>query len=107
MMYQSPALTLMHEAVMCNNTSFLLLYRNAAPALRIKQSALVEEPDPLDDTRIHPQYYTLAVSLCNKALEGSKHTVDDDDDQLIVEQAMRKHPDRILALDLVVGLYKP
>lgn len=77
------------------------VFWNAAPALRIKQSALVEEPDPLDDTRIHPQYYTLAVSLCNKALEGSKHTVDDDDDQLIVEQAMRKHPDRILALDLV------
>ena len=78
--------------------------RNAAAVLRIKRSAidLEREPDPLDDMRIHPEHYTLAVSMCSKALEGSKRTADDDD-QLVVEQAINaRHRDRVEGLDLAV-----
>lgn len=81
--------------------------RNAAPVLRIKRSLneLVQEPDPLDDTRISSEHYTLAVSMCAKALEGSKYTFDDDDVGLLVEKAMQeRHHERILSLDLVVRL---
>lgn len=74
--------------------------------LRIRRSAidLEREPDPLDDMRIHPEHYTLAVSVCSKALEGSKRTVaDDDDDQLVIEQAINaRHRDRVEGLDLAV-----
>ena len=53
--------------------------------------------------RIHPEHYTLAVSVCSKALEGSKRTADDDDDQLVVEQAINaRHRDRVAGLDLAV-----
>ena len=79
--------------------------RNAAAVLRIRRSAidLEREPDPLDDMRIHPEHYTLAVSVCSKALEGSKRTAGDDDDQLVVEQAINaRHRDRVEGLDLAV-----
>ncbi|KAL3162429.1 hypothetical protein ABBQ32_010098 [Trebouxia sp. C0010 RCD-2024] len=80
------------------------VFWNAAPVLRIKRSLneLVQEPDPLDDTRISSEHYTLAVSMCAKALEGSKYTFDDDDVGLLVEKAMQeRHHERILSLDLV------
>lgn len=65
------------------------------------------EPDPLDDMRIHPEHYNLAVSVCGKALESSKRTATADDDQLVVEQAINKrNRERIEALDLVVRLGK-
>lgn len=83
----------------------LLECRNAAAVLRIRRSAsdLEREPDPLDDMRIHPEHYTLAVSVCSKALEGSKRTANDDDDQLVVEQAINaRHRERLGTLDLSV-----
>ena len=90
---------------MCK-TSLLLPCRNAAPVLRIIRSPneLVQDPDPLDDTRIHPEHYSLAVRMCAKVLEGSRHTFEDDDEVLMVEQAMQTHRGQILGLDLMVRL---
>ena len=72
--------------------------------LRITGIASEErDPDPLDDARIHPEVYKLAVSMCSKALEGSKSSSTNDDDQLVVELAIsERFNKRIEALDLVV-----
>lgn len=100
---KAPGVMWVHAMCSCNVCMFLC--RNAAAVLRIRRSAidLEREPDPLDDMRVHPEHYTLAVSVCSKALEGSKRTADDDDDQLVVEQAINgRHRDRVEGLDLAV-----
>ena len=95
----------MRVHAICSVNMSMFPCRNAAAVLRIRRSAidLEREPDPLDDMRIHPEHYTLAVSMCSKALEGSKRTADDDDDQLLVEQAINaRHRDQVAGLDLAV-----
>ena len=72
--------------------------------LRISGSPQADrEPDPLDDTRIHPELYSLAVSMCSKALGSRRSINNNDDEQLVVEKAISR-PERIEALDLVVKL---
>ena len=79
--------------------------RNAAGALRIRRSAAGltnEELDPLDDTRVHPESYKWAISMCQEALKGTRHANLDDDDQIAVEKAISK-PELIEQLDLAVS----
>lgn len=60
------------------------VFRNVAPFLRVKASskaAMNLELDPLDNTRIHPECYDLAVAVAQSAIHG----VDED---AVVEHAM-------------------
>ena len=45
------------------------VYRNCASFIRVTPSARDDEPDPLDDTRIHPEDYKLARQMAADALE--------------------------------------
>ena len=65
-----------------------------------------EELDPLDDTRVHPESYKWAISMCQQALQGSRLAHVDDDDQIAVEKAMSR-AELVEKLGLVVSSRSP
>ena len=79
--------------------------RNAAGAVRIRRSAglINEELDLLDDTRVHPESYAMASKFCFTALQGTKYSLADDEDQVAVEKATER-PELLESVDISVSL---
>lgn len=73
--------------------------------MRIRRSAglINEELDLLDDTRVHPESYAMASKFCYTALQGTKFSLADDEDQIAVEKATGK-PELLESVDISVSL---
>ncbi|THH00428.1 hypothetical protein EW145_g7080 [Phellinidium pouzarii] len=88
------------------------IFLNAAGFLRITQDPDYKEPksrsgansdysnspDPLDDTRIHPEDYDLARKMATDALELDEEDVHDEHPSAVVSQIMKDH-DNVKKLD--------
>ncbi|MCO5611339.1 hypothetical protein L7F22_065592 [Adiantum nelumboides] len=79
-----------------------VVFRNCSASLRIRRvgHALsgLRKFDPLDDTRIHPDYYELARDLAIYAFTNGQVSLESEKDVDIVEQAIvhfRQNPDSL------------
>lgn len=64
------------QALLSRNFLPKVVYRNAAPFLRIRERDMLADAglNPLDDTRIHPESYYMAAKICGDA--NNKPTLD-------------------------------
>lgn len=85
------------------------LFMNAAGFLRIAQDPDYKAPkgreidysnlpDPLDDTRIHPEDYDLARKMATDALELDEEDIHDENPSMVVTQIMKDH-DKVKKLE--------
>lgn len=65
-----------------------------------------DELDMLDDSRVHPESYSMAISFCLTALQGTKHYNPEDDDAMAVEKACEK-PHLLESVDVSVSAGPP
>ncbi|KAI5072429.1 hypothetical protein GOP47_0012535 [Adiantum capillus-veneris] len=77
-----------------------VVFRNCSAFLRIRRVGHavsgLRKLDPLDDTRIHPEYYEFARNLAIYALTNGQASLDSEKDMDVVEAAIahfRKNPD--------------
>ena len=61
-----------------------------------------DELDMLDDSRVHPESYSVATSFCLTALQGTKYFNSEDDDAIAVEKACER-PHLLESVDVSVS----